>query len=191
MAEQRRRLKLDPSDPEDRRIIKRQQQAARQAGREGRDRTSSTRGRPDLEAAYDQGAAAARDEQDPDAESDDQADEDEAAPGRAAQLKAGVRSAASKTRAGVNKAGAPLSKGSWRPSLKALTGGPIRAQDAGSLLTGALVYTAIITYIRYGPDGLKGWLAAKFVNRPMAGPPASSLGKGANPAPNGVSGGAT
>jgi hypothetical protein len=173
--EQRDGVALDPSNPDDRRIIKRQQQAARQAGREGRDRGRTTRGRADLEAAYDQGAAAARDENGDQAD-EDQADGEESAPRSAgARVKAagGKAVGAAKTAAkGVNKAGKPLSKGRWRPTLRP----PTRLRDGGSLLTGALLYTAAITYIRYGPDGWKGWLAAKFLNKPMAGPPPSALG---------------
>jgi hypothetical protein len=52
-------LELDDTDPDDRKILDRQRAAARNAGSAGDDRAGATRGRPDLEAAYDEGAAEA------------------------------------------------------------------------------------------------------------------------------------
>jgi hypothetical protein len=76
----------------------------------------------------------------------------------------------------VRKAGSQasefLSRGSWSPTLRP----PTRARDAGGLAFGLLLYTAVITYIRYGPAGWKGWLSAKFLNKPLQGLPSSSTG---------------
>ncbi|MEV4557790.1 hypothetical protein AB0K51_12410 [Kitasatospora sp. NPDC049285] len=140
-------LRLDPGDPTDRQIIGRQVAAARQSGRERRDRAGSTRGRADLEQAYDEGAAEP-DEEEPAA----------AGPGRAARAGAAVGK-------GAQASADYLSKGRWRPTLTP----PTRARDAGSLLTGLLLYTVAITYIRYGAAGWRGWLSAKFLNKPLQG----------------------
>jgi hypothetical protein len=82
-------------------------------------------------------------------------------------------------RQGFRDASAGLSRGSWRPTLHA----PARARDAGGLLAGLLLYTAVITYIRYGPAGWTGWLSAKFLNKPMQGTakPATAAGGSAKP----------
>ncbi|MFC8717776.1 hypothetical protein [Kitasatospora sp. NPDC057198] len=81
-----------------------------------------------------------------------------AGPGRGARAKAGAAKAA-KASAGY------LSRGRWRPTLTP----PTRARDTGSLLTGKLLYVGLITYIRYGTAGWKGWLSAKFLNKPIQG----------------------
>lgn len=128
----------------------RQRKAAHAAGRAGQDRDAVTQGRTDLQQAYDEGAAAVEDDQD-----------QEAGPGR------GRRAVDA-----LNKAGGPLSRGSWSPTLHA----PARARDAGGLLAGLLLYTAAITYIRYGAAGWKGWLSAKFLNKPMQGKAGSEAG---------------
>lgn len=135
-------LVLDPADPEDAKIIARQVAAARQAGANGGDRAGIDQSRPDLLAAFDQGAGKTK------------------GPGRGA--KAGKAAA----KAGKGAAGA-LSKGSWKPTLSA----PGRARDAGGLLAGLLLYTGVSVYIRYGTAGWKGWLSAKFLNKPMQGLP--------------------
>jgi hypothetical protein len=44
---------------------------------------------------------------------------------------------------------------------------PTRVGDAGGFLTGLALYTVAVIYIRYGPEGWKGWLKAKFLNQPM------------------------
>lgn len=141
-------LQLDASDPGDARIMRRQQSAARTAGRQRQSRDRVTRGRTDLEQAYDAGA--------------DEDEQDEPA------ADTGGRS----VRKSLNSAGAPLSRGSWSPTLRP----PTRARDAGGLLAGLLLYTGAIVYIRYGPAGWKGWLSAKFLNKPMQGLPSKSGG---------------
>lgn len=45
---------------------------------------------------------------------------------------------------------------------------PTRAANAGGFLTGLALYTVVVIYIRYGAAGWKGWLSAKFLNKPMA-----------------------
>lgn len=137
-------MHLDPSDPGDRRIIARQVAAARDAGRRGDHRARTTRGRPDLEAAYDEGAASRTPAEKP-------------APGRPGAAAA----------AAFRDSGSFLSRGSWRPRASL----PSRGRDAGGFLAGLLLYTAVITYVRYGPSGWTGWLSAKFLNKPMQGHP--------------------
>jgi hypothetical protein len=147
---------LDPDDPVDAEIIDRQVKAARQAGRDRRDRAKTTRGRPELEDAYDEGAADEDDGQD----DEDQDDEDEGRPRR------------QRARRSFQAASGYLSRGSWRP--RSPTTPPSRMRDAGGLLTGMLLYTAVVTYLRYGPAGWKGWLSAKFLNKPMTAAAAST-----------------
>lgn len=41
-----------------------------------------------------------------------------------------------------------------------------RSADAGGgLLLGAIAYVLVLSYIRGGPDGVKAWLRAKFLNQ--------------------------
>ncbi|MFL6144534.1 MAG: hypothetical protein ACJ72N_22060 [Labedaea sp.] len=40
------------------------------------------------------------------------------------------------------------------------------AEEGAGVLLGLLAYALLLAYIRYGPDGVRGWLAAKFLNRP-------------------------
>jgi hypothetical protein len=136
-------LVLDPADPGDAKLIARQVAAARQAGANGGDRAGIDQSRPDLLAAFDEGAGKTP------------------APGPGRGAKAGKAAA----KAGRGAAGA-LSKGSWKPTLA-----PGRARDAGGLLAGLLLYTGVSVYIRYGTAGWKGWLSAKFLNKPLQGLP--------------------
>lgn len=158
---------LDPNDPEDRKIIARQVRVARAAGREGRDRAGSTRGRADLEAAYDEGAANAA------APAEDVTDEQ---PAQASAARRGWDKTAGFRQMGPGwesvRPAAP-----WKP--------PLHMSDAGGFLAGLALYTVVIIYIRYGPSGWTGWLSAKFLNRPIdsadgstgSGPKAKSGGK--------------
>lgn len=146
-------LQLDANDPTDRKIIARQVATARKAGRDGLDRAASTRGRQDLEAAYDEGALQAS------APVADGGGQDGPAPkGRRGKGGSGPGSAAS----------APTSGPSWkqfRPTSP--TKPPRRLADAGGFATGLALYTVVVIYIRYGPSGWTGWLKAKFLNQPM------------------------
>lgn len=162
-------------------IRRRQRRAAYDAGRRGDDRERTARGQAHLYKAYDAGAAAAAEE--------DQRGEEESARRIAEEERAAAQAKQDKRagrRAAVGNAwdssSGFLSRGSWRPTLTP----PSRARDAGGLLAGMLLYTAAITYIRYGPAGWTGWLKAKFLNRPMQGLP-----KGKGGPPTTVAGGAT
>lgn len=57
--------------------------------------------------------------------------------------------------------------------LVAGAGGAVE-QGAGFLL-GVIAYALALNYLRGGPDAARGWLAAKFLNRPYAAPPAAAL----------------
>lgn len=149
-------VQLDPNDPVDRKIMERQQQAAVQAGRDGLDRAAVTRGRPDLEAAYDSGA-------------NEPLPGGDQAPAEEKQPKAGGQSKGKRSATGRG------AKGSTGPGWKSFAPRsparlPTRAADAGGFLSGLALYMVVVIYIRYGPEGWKGWLAAKFLNRPMASP---------------------
>lgn len=158
-------LTLDPADPEDAKILARQAKVARAAGREGQDRAKVTAGRPDLAHEFDQGEDEQANEQaaaaDEDEDDEGQGDEDGGGPGTG-----------ERARSAFGKGAGFLSRGSYRPTLSP----PRRARDAGGLAFGLLLYTAAITYIRYGPAGWTGWLSAKFLNRPLQGLPSAKGG---------------
>jgi hypothetical protein len=129
----------------DRQVGERQREVARQAGRDGLDRAKVTRGRADLQQAYDEGA-------------------EERGRIGADGLPAegsGVRQAFQD----VNASGPGW--GSLRPTSPARV--PTRAADAGGFLSGLALYAVVMIYIRYGPAGWKGWLSAKFLNKPLTG----------------------
>jgi hypothetical protein len=148
-------LVLDPADPDDAKIMARQVQAARKAGASGGDRAGIDQSRPDLLAAFDEGAGK------PAAAPADQG------PGKAGKAGAAAGNAG-------KKAAGFLSKGSWRPTLQA----PARPRDAGGLLAGMFLWVGVSVYLRYGPAGWKGWLSAKFLNKPMQGLPTPAGTKG-------------
>lgn len=52
------------------------------------------------------------------------------------------------------------------PSLRKLN-----AADASGFAFGLVAYCLFINYLRYGPAGVRGWIAAKFVNKPLTGVP--------------------
>lgn len=145
-------VQLDASDPTDKRIIARQVTVARKAGRDGLDRAASTRGRSDLESAYDEGAAKAS------APAADEEDEPGAGPSPPPSASTGPGWKA------------------FRPTSPARP--PTRAADAGGFLSGLALYTVVVIYVRYGAAGWKGWLKAKFLNQPMSSKTSSgSTGK--------------
>jgi hypothetical protein len=155
------RVQLDPNDPIDRPIIARQVKVARAAGAEGQDRAAVTRGRPDLEAAFDEGAAEAASAVEP----------AKATPQQGPQKSAGRRAWDKTSR--FRKLGPGWS--SVQPTSPARL--PTRMSDAGGVLSGLALYTVVVIYIRYGPEGWKGWLGAKFLNKPMdATGPTGALG---------------
>lgn len=43
--------------------------------------------------------------------------------------------------------------------------------DAAGFAAGLLLYTLALNYLRYGPEGVKGWLRAKFLNQVPGGQP--------------------
>jgi hypothetical protein len=48
--------------------------------------------------------------------------------------------------------------------------------DGGGFLFGCLLYTLVLNYLRFGPDGVKSWLKAKLINKP-------TMARGANAQP--------
>lgn len=61
------------------------------------------------------------------------------------------------------------------------------ANDGAGFLLGLFAYALLANYLRNGVPGVKGWLAAKFLNRPMDSSGASAPTKPARP--SGPSGG--
>lgn len=66
----------------------------------------------------------------------------------------------------------------WRSNPSKRSGKQQIAHDTGGLLFGLIVYSLVINGIRYGMPGVKGWLSAKFVNRPVQGLAAGGAGGG-------------
>jgi hypothetical protein len=57
------------------------------------------------------------------------------------------------------------------PDLSRLTLTPpkkLNGGDVGGFLAGLGLYALALNYLRHGPDGVKGWMAAKFLNRPAS-----------------------
>jgi hypothetical protein len=46
----------------------------------------------------------------------------------------------------------------------------LTVNDGAGFLGGLLIYILALNYLRYGRAGVKGWLGAKFVNRPWTPP---------------------
>jgi hypothetical protein len=145
----------------DRQVLDRQKKVARQAGRDGLDRAKVARGRPELQQAYDEGAA-------------------EQGNGGADGQAAGTSSVRQAWQ-DLNSSGPGWS--SFKPTSPARV--PTRAADAGGFLGGLALYAVVVIYIRYGPEGWLGWLSAKFLNKPITsaadatGPTKKSGGKAA------------
>lgn len=54
---------------------------------------------------------------------------------------------------------------------------------------GLFLYVLALNYVRHGPEGVKGWLAAKFLNKPWTPPedqPKAATGKAAKASPGGL-----
>lgn len=46
----------------------------------------------------------------------------------------------------------------------------LTAKDTSGFLFGLVLYAVALSGIKYGVDGPKGWLSAKFLNKPMGFP---------------------
>lgn len=46
----------------------------------------------------------------------------------------------------------------------------LTARDGSGFLFGLLVYVLGLNFVRHGPEGVKGWLGAKFLNKPWTQP---------------------
>lgn len=46
----------------------------------------------------------------------------------------------------------------------------LTAKDGSGFLFGLLLYVLALNYVRHGPEGVKGWLGAKFLNKPWEPP---------------------
>ena len=56
----------------------------------------------------------------------------------------------------------------------------ITASDGAGFLGGLFLYVLVLNYLRYGREGVKGWLGAKFVNRPWMPPDDTGARDGAD-----------
>lgn len=52
----------------------------------------------------------------------------------------------------------------------------LTARDGSGFLFGLLLYVLGLNYLRHGPEGVKGWLAAKFLNKPWTPPDDTAAG---------------
>lgn len=147
-------VELDDTDPEDRKILARQRAAARDAGKRGADRAGSTGGRADLESAFDEGAAPAA-PVDTGSGAGDATNTSAAAPGS--------KGRSSRKSSGGRGIGA-IPNPTLRPPRT-----PFGGKDWAGFALGLVLHALVVSYIRYGKDGPKGWLAAKFLNKPIQG----------------------
>ncbi len=151
-------LELDEDDPEDRKILDRQRAAARDAGRSGAERAGSTRGRADLEAAYDAGAGEAA------------AGGTSTEGGAEQETATAPRSGGRSGRSGTGRKGRGGGKGGGSiPGPRLIPPRSLDAKDWGGFAFGLIVHALVVSYIRYGKEGPKGWLRAKFLNKPIQG----------------------
>jgi hypothetical protein len=45
----------------------------------------------------------------------------------------------------------------------------LTAGDASGFAAGLVLYCLFINYLKYGPKGVRGWISAKFINKPLTG----------------------
>lgn len=148
-------LTLDDADPDDRKIIDRQRDAARKSGKEGGDRSGLDQDRADLLAAFDEGAAAPS--KDPAAAPSAPSGSDSGRGGKAKGKPSGGRS------------------GFLRPGLRPPR--TLSTRDSAGFALGMVLYALTVSYIRYGKAGPRGWMAAKFLNKPLQGDDLKAGGK--------------
>jgi hypothetical protein len=132
-------LVLDEDDAEDLKILKRQRAVARKAGGGGRRPREHHPGPGGPGAALRRGGGPA-------------------APASPAPAKAG------------KPAGGRGSKGGGFGSVPTPTLKPprsVKGKDVGGFALGLVLHALVVSYIRYGKDGPKGWLKAKFLNDPI------------------------
>lgn len=56
---------------------------------------------------------------------------------------------------------------------RSVVAGGSAAEEGAGVLLGLVLYALLLSYVRYGPDGVRGWVAAKFLNKPY-GPAVAS-----------------
>lgn len=150
-------LELDEADPDDRKILERQRAAARDAGKSGADRAGTARGRADLESAYDEGAGEAA------APSSEGTGGGGGSTGKPSAPARSGRSGSGSSK-GRSSSGSGLIRPTLQPPRSAVGG-----KDWAGFTLGLVIYALVVSYIRYGSDGPKGWLKAKFLNKPIQG----------------------
>lgn len=53
----------------------------------------------------------------------------------------------------------------------------LSGRDAGGFVVGLFLYVLATQYVRHGPEGVKGWLGAKFLNKTWAPPTTTAKGR--------------
>lgn len=155
-------LELDEAVPDDRKILERQRDAARQAGREGADRAGTTKGRADLESAYDEGTSEAA------APSSEGTGGGGSSTGKPSAPARSGRSGSRSGGGGKGRKGSGGGGGLLRPTLQPPRS-PVGGKDWAGFTLGLVLHALVVSYIRYGKEGPKGWLKAKFLNKPIQG----------------------
>jgi hypothetical protein len=66
----------------------------------------------------------------------------------------------------------------------------VSGKDLGGFALGLVLHALVVSYIRYGKAGPRGWLSAKFLNSPIQGDDLEkenrkSQNNGVDPAPSG------
>ncbi|MBK5997113.1 hypothetical protein JHN53_37135, partial [Streptomyces sp. MBT58] len=134
--------------------------AAKAAGRSGGDREATVQGRADLGSAYDEGAAEAASPSAPAAGGTRKGK----APAAGAAMKGlGFRQALKAGGSAVTGAVGDTRKGLPAPRLRPPRSASLR--DAAGFALGIVLHALVVSYIRYGAKGPKGWMKAKFLNK--------------------------
>jgi hypothetical protein len=126
--------------------------------------------------AYDRGATDARAGRDPEPPFDDELagyyqqghDDTRAEMGRAGPAQ--KRATPAEGPPDAPSSGGPATASTSRRAWGRLTSGSGPLDSGAGLLLGAIIYANVVNYLRGGLPAVRGWWAAKFLNKPYSGP---------------------
>lgn len=76
----------------------------------------------------------------------------------------------------VERIAGRITAGARTAATPAPTGGLVN--DGAGVILGAVAWALILNWLRYGTRGARGWISAKFINKPMGGPGGKPRGRG-------------
>jgi hypothetical protein len=82
-------------------------------------------------------------------------------------------------RPAARRGGGGATSGAARPAARRGGGGLV--DDGAGFILGLVAYALLVNYLRGGVPAVRGWLAAKFINRPYMGASAGSPAQAAPP----------